>query len=563
MEARSAESGKVRSMEFNLADLFESVVDTVPDREAVVCSDRRLTYRELDESSNRLAHGLATLGLGPGDHLGCYLHNSIEYVEMMLACYKLRAVPVNVNYRYVADELGLVLRDADLRMLCFDRSLGGEIAAAARPDCLRWLLEVDDGTDTSSAPLDVRAFDEVRAAGSPARDFAPRSADDLYVLYTGGTTGMPKGVVWRHEDIFFAAVGGGNPGGPPIERPDELREKILTNPNQRLAPFLAPGDPGPGEFVTMSLGPLVHASGQWGAFGTLLGGGRLILYPERHMDMARVLELVERERIGMLTLVGDASARPLLDAVEADGGAHDTSSLLLLGSGGSILSGDVKDRLLAALSSVQAILEAIGSSESPAQAVALATRDAPARASLTFAPKAETMVVDDALTPIAPGSGQAGRLATTGRVPVGYHNDPERSARTFVEIDGRRWALPGDMATVDADGTIHLLGRGSMCINTGGEKVYPEEVEAVLKTHPSVADAVVVGVRDERWGERVVAVVAPVSAGAELGLEDVGAHCRGRLAGYKVPRAVCVVDEVRRNPAGKPDYRWALEIAER
>ena len=553
-------------MEFNLADLFDSVVDTVPDREALVCGDRRLTYRELDESVNRVAHGLGSLGIGVGDHVGCYLHNSIEHILVMFACYKLRAVPVNVNYRYVADELGLILQDADLVALCFDRSLGAEVAASARPDCLRWLLEVDDASDLAqSSGVQIpgaQPFEALLGSASSVRDFPARSGDDHYVLYTGGTTGLPKGVVWRHEDIFFAAVGGGNPGGPPIERPEELREKIVANPNQRLTPFLAAGDPGPGEFVTMSLGPLVHASGQWGAFGTLLGGGRLVLYPDRHMDMARVLALVARERIGMLTLVGDASARPLLEAVEADEGVHDTSSLVLLGSGGSILSGDVKDRLLVALPSVQAVLEAIGSSESPAQAVALATRDTPAAASLTFAPKAETMVVDDSLTPIAPGSGVAGRLATTGRVPLRYHNDPERSARTFVEIDGRRWSLPGDMATVDADGTIHLLGRGSMCINTGGEKVYPEEVEAVLKTHPLVADAVIVGVRDERWGERVVAVVAPMTTGDEPDLADVDAHCRGQLAGYKVPRALCVVDEVRRTPAGKPDYRWAREVAD-
>ncbi|MEX0664692.1 MAG: acyl-CoA synthetase [Acidimicrobiia bacterium] len=550
-------------MEFNLADLFESVVDTVPDRKALVCGEHRFTYRELDERSNQVAHGLVALGVGPGDHVGCYLHNSIEYVEAMFGCYKIRAVPVNVNYRYVAGELGLVLRDADLVVLCYDRALGGEVAAAVHPDRLRWFVEVDDSTDAVAPVVDKHSFDEVRAGGSVERDFSPRSGDDLYVLYTGGTTGLPKGVVWRQEDIFFAAVGGGNPGGPPIAEPEELRDRILENPNQRLAPFLAPADPGPGEFVTMSLGPLVHASGQWGAFGTLLGGGRLVLYPERHMDMVRVLDLVERERIGMLTLVGDASARPLLDALDADSGAHDTSSLLLLGSGGSILSGDVKDRLLAALPSVQAILEAIGSSESPAQAVALATREGPASASLTFAPKPETMVVDDSLMPIAPGSGQAGCLATTGRVPLRYHNDVERSARTFVEIDGRRWALPGDMATVDADGTIHLLGRGSMCINTGGEKVYPEEVEAVLKVHPKVADAVVVGVRDERWGERVVAVVAPLAPSDVPGLDDIDAHCRGHLAGYKVPRELCVVDEVQRTPAGKPDYRWAKEVAVR
>jgi len=548
-------------MEFNLADLFESIVDTVPEREALVCADHRLTYGALEESSNRMAHGLAELGVCPGDHVGCYLHNSIEYVETMLACFKVRAVPINVNYRYVANELEIVLRDSGVVALCYDRSLSPEVAAVAHPEALRSLLEVDDGSPASDVVVGARAFDAVRAEGSGVRDFPPRSGDDHYVLYTGGTTGLPKGVIWRQEDIFFAAVGGGNPGGPPIERPEELAEKVLGNPNQRLAPFLAPGETGPGEFVTISLGPLIHASGQWGAFGTLLGGGRLILYSDRHMDMARVLDLIESERIGMLTLVGDASARPLLEAVEADGGAHDTSSLLLLGSGGSILSGDVKDGLMAALPSVRAILEAIGSSESPAQAIALVTRDAPATASLTFAPKAETMVVDDSLRPIAPGSGQAGRLATTGRVPVGYHNDPERSARTFVEIDGKRWALPGDMAMTDADGTIHLLGRGSMCINTGGEKVYPEEVEAVLKTHTKVADAVVVGVRDERWGERVVAVVSASAAGETLALDDIDEHCRRHLAGYKVPRALCVVDEVVRTPAGKPDYRWAKDIA--
>jgi len=234
----------------------------------------------------------------------------------------------------------------------------------------------------------------------------------------------------------------------------------------------------------------------------------------------------------------------------------------LLGSGGSILSGDVKARLLVALPSVAAILEAIGSSESPAQAVAVATREGPAVPSLTFAPKAETMVVDDDMRPVEPGSGAVGRLATTGRVPLRYHNDPEKSARTFVEIDGRRWALPGDMATVDADGTIHLVGRGSLCINTGGEKVYPDEVEAVLKNHPAIADAVVVGVPDDRWGQRVVAVVSPADPGHAPTLDDVRAHCQAHLAGYKAPRELCVVDEVQRGPAGKPDYTWARKIAD-
>jgi len=276
-------------MEFNLADCFEAVAGAVPDRVAVVCRDRRLTYRELDEQATRLAHGLAALGVSAGDHVGCYLYNSIEHVELMLACYKLRAAPVNVNYRYVADELAYVLDDSGVVALVHDRMLGPQVAAVhGRTSRLRSLIEVDDGS-TGAPTAGALEFAAVVASGSPTRDFAPRSPDDPYVLYTGGTTGLPKGVVWRQEDIFFAAVGGGNPGGPPITAPDELVDKVLSNPNQRLAPFLTPEDPGPGEFVTLSLGPLVHASGQWGAFGSLLGGGRLVLYPEHHMDMTLVL----------------------------------------------------------------------------------------------------------------------------------------------------------------------------------------------------------------------------------------------------------------------------------
>jgi acyl-CoA synthetase (AMP-forming)/AMP-acid ligase II len=367
-------------------------------------------------------------------------------------------------------------------------------------------------------------------------------------------------VVWRQEDIYFTAIGGGNPGGTPLERPEDLVPAVLAAPNQRIGVFLGADDAGPGEFVAMSLGPLAHASGQWLALGTLLGAGTFVIFDAPSMDMAHVLELAERERVGMLTLVGDATARPLLDELRAHPGRWDTSSLRLLGSGGSILSGEVKDGLLAALPSVAAVLEAIGSSESPSQAIALTTRDAPPSRSLTFAPKPETMVVDDDLAPIAPGSGGVGRLATRGRAPLGYYKDPDASARTFVEIDGERWTLPGDMASVDADGTIHLHGRGSLCINTGGEKVYPEEVEAVLKTHDAVFDALVVGVPDARWGERVAAVVQIVDGADEPTLDGIDAHCRPVLAGYKVPRALRVVEEVRRNPAGKADYPWARSL---
>jgi acyl-CoA synthetase (AMP-forming)/AMP-acid ligase II len=535
-------------VEFNIADLLECVADAVPAREAVVCGNERRTYGDLDARATRLAHAMRDAGVGIGEHVGLYLRNSVAHLETMLACYKARVVPINVNYRYVADELRYIRDDADLVALLHDADTAAHVEAV-RSSALRLIV-------VAGSP----EYERLVAAGSAARDLGPRSADDRYVLYTGGTTGRPKGVVWRQEDMFFGGLGSGNPGGPPITAPEQIAASVLDNPAQRLRPFLPPGDTSVDQFVSLALGPLMHASGQWSALGTLLGGGKVVLYGEPHVDMERVLDLLERERVNACNLVGDASARPMLDALLAEPDRWDLSSLRLLGSGGSIMSGEVKDGLMAALPSVLAIVEGIGSSESPAQAVALTTRSGAPSASLTFAAKAETIVVDDDLRPVPPGSGVVGRLATRGRVPIGYYKDPERSARTFVEIDGTRWSLPGDMATIDADGTVHLLGRGSLCINTGGEKVYPEEVEAVLKVHPDVADAVVLGAPDERFGQRVVAIVAAGPHDAVPDLETLQVHCRAQLAGYKVPRALHVVREIARTPAGKADYAWAREV---
>jgi acyl-CoA synthetase (AMP-forming)/AMP-acid ligase II len=530
-------------MEFNLADLFECVVDHVADREALTCGDAHLTYAELDARANQLAHGLADLGVGAGDHVACFLHTCGEYVETMLACYKLRAVPFNVNDRYLADELAYVCADADAVALVYDSDLAGHTQGLpGRVPTLRCTLR--RGAE----------YDALVAAGSPARDFGPRSPDDQYLLYTGGTTGHPKGVVWRHEDIFFAALGGGNAGGPPIRQPEEIGARVLENRAQRLGPFLPPGDPGPDQFAALALGPLAHASGQWSALGNLLGGGRAVLYPDRHVDMRRVLELVQAEQVVSVNLVGDASGRPLLDTLRRHRGEFDTSSVRLLGSGGSTLSADTKRGLLAELPTVLTVLEAIGSSEAPVQAVSLVGPVGASADTLHFAGRETTMVVDDDLRPVPPGSPQVGRLATTGRTPLGYYKDPSKSAATFVEIDGRRWTLPGDMATVAADGSIQLLGRGSMSINTGGEKVYPEEVEAVLKTHPRLADAVVVGAPDPTWGEQVVAVVQPAAGCEAPTLDELRDHCRAKLAGYKAPRRLHLIDEMPRTAAGKPDY---------
>ncbi|MBV8304566.1 MAG: AMP-binding protein, partial [Acidimicrobiia bacterium] len=477
------------------------------------------------------------LGIRPGDHVGLQLYDSVEHVEAMLACYKARAVPINVNWRYVADELREVLCDASARALFHEPELAAVIhPAIARGD----------------------QFESLLAKGSATRDFAPRSGEDHYVLYTGGTTGRPKGVVWRQEDIFFAVLGGGNPAGPPIETPEEIKNIPRNNKALRLRAFLPPDDPGPEQFIQLSLSPLIHAGGQWSGLATLLGGGKVVLYHERHVDMRTVLELVQRERINSLNMLGDVSAVPLLQELRAR--AYDTSSVRLLGSGATMLSGAVKAELLERIPTAVAISEAVGSSEAPVEAATVTTRSGAPPRSLKFNARPDTAVLDDELQPVVPGSGQVGRLAVRGRVPIGYHNDPEKSARTFIDIDGVRWTHTGDMATVEADGSIRLLGRGSECINTGGEKVYPEEVEAVVKAHPSVADALVVGRPDPAWGQRVVALVQ-LADGVRLDLSQLDAHCRPHLAGYKLPRDLVTVEKVQRSPTGKPDYEWARRIA--
>ncbi|MGZ6955696.1 MAG: AMP-binding protein [Acidimicrobiia bacterium] len=539
------------TVQFNLGDLFERVADAVPDRTALVADDRRRTYAELRDRSGHLARALADGGVGVGGHVGLCMRNTIEHVESMLACYLRRAVPINMNWRYSAAELAYLVADAELSTVIVDPEFEPTVVDGLRRAGRTGQVVVAGGPE----------YETMAAGGPVVGDLGPRSADDLYVLYTGGTTGLPKGVVWRQEDIFFAALGGGNPGGPPISRPEAIVDSVLGNPAQRITPFLGPTDPAPERFVSLAMGPLMHASGSWGLLGTLLGGGTFVLDPAPHFDAARVLDLVEREQVGLLTLVGDAGGRPIVDAIERAPDRWDLSSVRVLGSGGSMLSADVKRRLLDGFPRVVAILEGMGSSESPAQAVAVSTRAGGVAPSLTFAPKAETIVVDDDLRPVPPGQGIVGRLATRGRVPIGYRNDAERTARTFVTIDGQRYALPGDRAVVDADGTVRLVGRGSTCINTGGEKVYPEEVEAVLVAHRSVDDAVVVGVPDPQYGAVVAAVVS--TTGEVLDVEDLRSHCRERLAGYKIPRRVVVVDEVRRSPAGKPDHGWARSVLDR
>jgi 3-oxocholest-4-en-26-oate---CoA ligase len=528
-------------MEFNLADLYEIVAEAVPDRPALVAGNRRLTYAQLDERANRFAHHLLERGVAPGEKVAIYSWDRAEWLEAMLGTYKARAVPVNVNYRYVADEARYILDNSDSVVVVHERAFA-PLLAAIRTELpkVRHSVVIEDG---SNAEAHAILYEDALAEASPAREFEPRSPDDLYLLFTGGTTGVPKGVMWRSEDIFFAALGGGGFGQPPISTPEELAERSPAEDARSIA---------------MVNAPLMHGGGQWVTFITLYAGGTVVLNTNRHFDPDWIWRTVERERCNSVMVVGDAMGRPLAEALAAPGASYDTSSVILVGSGGAILSPAVKEQLRAQLPNAM-VMDSFGASETGATGSVYDT-DGPA-AGPRFTMGEFMTVLDEELRPVAPGSGAVGLLARRGHIPLGYYKDDAKTAGTFVTAaDGTRWVVPGDFATIEADGTITMLGRGSVCINTGGEKVYPEEVEAALKSHPDVFDAVVVGVPDERYVERVAALVQARPA-AEPSLEELQSHCREKLAGFKLPRLLVLAEAIPRTPVGKPDYRAAKAAA--
>ncbi|MEU2362366.1 acyl-CoA synthetase [Streptomyces noursei] len=536
-------------MEYNLADLFESIVDAVPDREALVHLDHpgtgaetRLSYAELDRAANRLAHHLADRGVGPGDHVGLHLYNGVEYLQGVYACLKIRAVPVNVNYRYVEEELAYLYRDADLVALVFEAEFTERVAGALpQAPKLRHLVRVGTPPAGATEPrITPVPLARAVAAGSPDRGFGPRSADDRIVIYTGGTTGMPKGVVWRHEDIFFSGMGGGAPTGEPVGRPQELAERVAAG-GEGLVFFPTP--------------PLMHGTSTLTAFIAFHFGQKVVIH--RKFAPEEVLRTIERERVTSVSLVGDAMLRPLVDALAGPLKGTDCSSLFSVSSSGAILSDTVRAQFSALVPNAL-LLNNFGSSESGFNGTA--TDDSGPAKGFRLNVNSRMAVVDPA-TQRPAGVGVAGRLALRGHVPLGYYNDPAKTAETFFEANGDRWVLLGDMATVGADGVVTVLGRGSQCINSGGEKIYPEEVEQALKAHPDVYDALVAGVPDDRWGNRVAAVVQLRADAAPLDLDALQAHCRTRLAGYKVPRQVVFTDRIQRSPSGKADYRWAKAVA--
>lgn len=544
------------SVGFDLSSVFRTVAETIPDNEALIWRERRLTYAEMDARIDGVAHYLTGRGLGchterdhleghqsGQDHMGLYLRNGNEYLEAMVAGYRARVAPFNVNYRYVEEELLYLLGDAGARALVYAAEFAPHVQSIrGRLPNLQVLIQVADGSGNELLP-DAVDYESVIGTPAPAAGMPTPTGDDLYILYTGGTTGMPKGVLWRQHDIFMSAMGG-RPflGGEPLNSYADLAEQARA---------------GAGVRSLLLIPPLMHGAAQWGAFNTISAGGWLAIPDDVvRLDADAVLRLAERERVLSIPVVGDAIARPLLDQIEkAD---YDLSGLMALTNGGATLSPTVRDRLLTALPNLM-ILDAVGASESGAQMTTIATKGAEGTAA-TFTPLADTTVVaTDFSRVLQPGEGE-GWLARREFVPLGYLGDAEKTARTFPTIGGARWSIPGDKASYLADGQIVLLGRDSVTINSGGEKIFAEEVERAVASHPAIYDVVVTGRPSERWGNEVVAVVqfAPNRSATDAELAEA---CRAHIADYKVPKAFVRTDKIVRSPAGKADYRWAKAVA--
>jgi len=521
-------------MALNVADLVEHAADTVPDRTALVCADKRVTYAELESRANKLAHHLAKNGVTQGSHVGLYARNSIELVEALLAVYKLRAVAINVNYRYTKNELQYLFGEADLVALVHERRYSPLVAEVGVPG---HTVVIDDESDEEFTGTE---YETALAGESGDRDFGPRSPDDLYILFTGGTTGMPKGVMWRHEDVW-RTLGGGI---------DFVTGERLTDEWQQARSGKDYG------LVRLCLPPLIHGAAQWAVLGALFCGSTVVLVPK--FDPAEIWRAIEREKVQVAAITGDAMGRPLIEEFER--GQYDGSSLFVVNSSAALFSYPVKKKYQELLPHTT-LLESIGSSETGSTGIGAVPKEIVQTDGTKVKLNEDTIVIDDDGNKLEPLPGVIGKLARGGHIPLGYYKDPEKTARMFVEVDGRRFTVPGDYARFEEDGDITLLGRGNTCVNTGGEKVFPEEVEGVLKSHPDVFDALVIGIPDDLLGQRVGAIVRPRD-GAAPTLSELDAHVRQTLAGYKVPRSLWLVGEIGRTPSGKPDYQWAKRHVE-
>ncbi|MBW3668510.1 MAG: acyl-CoA synthetase [Actinobacteria bacterium] len=523
---------------WNFADAWEVVAEVLPDAPAV--GDR--TWRDFDRRADGVAAALLDLGVERQDKVAQYLYNCPEYLESVFATWKAGLAPVNTNYRYADEELLYLWDNADAVAVVFHGTFAERIERlrAKLPKVRGWLW-VDD----SSGPCPDWALPYEQAATRGVERVVPpwgRDGDDLYLLYTGGTTGMPKGVMWRQDDLF-CMLNNSSLG---------VRYDLDAGLDGMRSVLQSPG------WVGLPAAPLMHGTGALIAFSTLNTGGRVVTLAERTFDPIDLLDTEARERVNVIAWVGDAFAKPVLRALDGEAGRWDLSSLFAVVSSGVMWSEETKQGLLRHHPGML-LVDAFSSSEALGMGTSVSSAGGTTRTAKFTLGENARVITDDGRE-VQPGSGEIGRVAVRGRTPVGYYKDAEKSARTFLVIDGEQWSVPGDYATVEADGTLRLLGRGSVCINTGGEKVYPEEVEEALKTHPAVRDAVAVGLPDETWGEAVTAVVEPVP-GAVVDEADVVAHVRARLAAFKAPKRVFTVETIGRAANGKVDYKRLREVA--
>jgi acyl-CoA synthetase (AMP-forming)/AMP-acid ligase II len=500
----------------HLGDIIEVLADAIPDKPALITAADQLTYGQLDQRATRLANHLRQVGIVAGDHVAIHAMNCTEWVEAFYACFKLRAVPININFRYVESELAHLYDDADV----VASIVAAEFVDRVPPVDHRLVIGDD--------------YEAALAAASPERDFEERSPDDHYIVYTGGTTGMPKGVVWRQEDIVFGAMNSMR-YGQPLASVDDLADEAKA---------------AAGQLRLMGLGPMMHGGSQWVMGNTHVAGGVFVLSTARRFDARDVLELAARSEATMISTIGDAMARPIAEALLApDPPAVDLTNLLAIGNGGAPLSTAVREQLHAALPDVT-IIDSYGASETGSTG----TRPDAGEgfASPRFHTGPDVAVFDDQLRRCGPG--EVGMLARTGHIPLRYHKDPDKTAKTFPVIDGVPWVIPGDLARLEEDGSVSVLGRGSVSINSGGEKIHPEEVEAVLVRHDAVFDAAVVGTPSDRWGEQVTDLVQR-RPDRNVSADELRAHCRTSMADFKVPKEIVFVEEVPRTPVGKLDYQ--------
>ena len=532
----------------NLAHIHEAIAEAIPDREALVYRDRRLTWAQVADRTRRFGDLLRRHGLGchrdrtglegwesGQDHVALYLYNGNEYLEAMVGAFKARCVPINVNYRYVDEELVYLFDNADARAVVYHAAFAPTLARIRdRLPKVRLWIQVSDASAETLLPGAI----DYEAALAEAEPTPPRelSEDDVYILYTGGTTGMPKGVLWRHADVFRAAL---------YTRPDRDFDAIVSRA-RRGGPRVLPAP------------PFMHGAAHWMALNIWHVGGSVVVPSDpTRLDPVDVWSTIERERVTSLTIVGDAFGRPLADELRR--GSYDVSSLDTLTTGGAILTASLKQEFLDLVPGLK-IIDSLGSSESGQQASRVSTSESKATTG-DFKMAADNVLLRDGLKEcVPPGSSEHGWLARRGYVPLGYYKDAEKTAATFPVVDGVRYVVPGDRAALEPDGTLRLFGREAVTINTGGEKVFAEEVEHALKHDPNVYDAVVVGTPHERWGQQVTAVVR-LREGADTSPDALRDGARQHIAAYKLPRKFVFVDEILRAPSGKADYRWARDRA--